>query len=127
MIPAFRLERLTSIPVSSLHLQDFRKTQIYLQLLAYRRETQRATSLLEQRTEKLQVVEANARALVGMWEEVETCARYQASEPNAEDAAVIEEIKDAGKLECAADCVSSGSFTDGVSSDLHTASRNSSD
>lgn len=95
-----------AITLSSSHLQDFRKTQIYLQLLAYRREAKRATSLLEQRTEKLQIVEANARALAGMWQDVETCARYQASEPNAEDAVMIEEIKEAGKLKGVAKCVS---------------------
>ncbi|GHJ86044.1 hypothetical protein NliqN6_2446 [Naganishia liquefaciens] len=76
-------------------LEDFRKTQIYLQLLAYRREAQRATSLLDQQTEKLQVVEGNAHALAGMWAEVEKCARYQASEPNSDDAPVLDEIKEA--------------------------------
>lgn len=45
-------------------------------------------------------MEGNARALAGMWEEVERCARYQASEPTPEDAQVLEEVQEAGRRRC---------------------------
>ena len=45
------------------------------------------------------MAEGNARALAGMWEEVERCARYQASEPSSEDAPMLEEIQEAGRRE----------------------------
>ncbi|KAJ9090921.1 hypothetical protein QFC19_009347 [Naganishia cerealis] len=45
-------------------------------------------------SEKLQIAEGNARALIGMWQEVERCLRAQPEEPDAEDAPVIEEIRE---------------------------------
>ncbi|KAJ9123723.1 hypothetical protein QFC24_003497 [Naganishia onofrii] len=77
------------------YLEDFRKTQIYLQLLAYRRQAHRATSLYEQQSEKLQIAEGNARALVGMWQEVERSLRSQPEEPDANDSQMMEGINEA--------------------------------
>lgn len=57
---------------------------------------------------KLHVVEGNARALAGMWEEVEKCARYQALEPRSEDAPMLEEIQEAGRRERSIDSAFDG-------------------